>query len=920
MADEIERLLVRVEANAVQFENQMRKINKSLYGSQAETRKTLSRIERDTSSASRTMFKPMGDAFKRELAGMAAGLTATLTASQILKYADAWTSASNKLAAAGVASGDLADRQAELVDVANESRTGAQETIALYSRLTIATQEMGSSASETMRLTELMNKAFQSSGSSTQEAASAALQLSQALASGLLQGDELRSLRENAPLLAKAIADAMGVSIGELKKLGSEGKITSSVVMSAILAAGDSIDARFQATQVTVSQALTILNNEIGKFIGQTDASLSATERLAQGIQVFARNLETAKDVVLAAATVIGTTLAARAVGAGIVSFTALRASIAVTNAQLLAFELQSGLAAGAMGRMTVGSAAAAGGMRALGASMSFFGGPIGLTITAVALAVMGLSNAAGTAKRQVAEFDDAMESSNEVLKDALKISEQTAQAAQGLGSSSAGAVSGVNSLAGATAQLASETFRLADAQQEAARTAIWDQIAKNRVAISERQNVDVYTRFGDAMGMTYTRGQYKGRRAKDVREEQIAALEKQNTDLTAAAIQMAVAPGVTWTNAPRSNGSGAGTGDGKKPKGSSGPTPEDLARQRELLGLQNEIELLRAQGNEDSARAKQRELDIINLTKQMGDAGVANAQAAAAAHVGAIAAAEDAARGLGILWENNQKAIEGMEEGNRRSNDLLLDRLGFEAELARLRGDPVAIRTKERELWIEERINTLLAQKAALTRDAARAIAETERGSLDAAGREGENNDRARSMARDFTDVLASDNWAEAAGRKFREAAFDNLEDLLTNLFSGITGGSGAGGNSIGAIIGSALKNMIPGFATGTSSAPGGPAYVHKGEMLVNLKKGTSVVPAHAVRAMGALAGRSQVQPRAAAQTPVVRIYMDEGGLFAPRVQQLSGRVAVQTTAAGVAYAQDQTQQSARRQRQRLV
>lgn len=257
-----------------------------------------------------------------------------------------------------------------------------------------------------------------------------------------------------------------------------------------------------------------------------------------------------------------------------------------------------------------------------------------------------------------------------------------------------------------------------------------------------------------------------------------------------------------------------------------------------------------------------------------MGDAGVVNAQAAAAAHVGAIAAAEDAARGLGILWENNQKAIESMEEGNRRSNDLLLDRLGFEAELARLQGDPVAIRTKERELWIEERINTLLAQKAALTRDAARAIAETERGSLDAAGREGENSDRARSMARDFVDVLASDSWAEAAGRKFKEAAFNGLEDLLTNLFSGITGGNGAGGNSIGSIIGSALKNMIPGFATGTSSAPGGPAYVHKGEMLVNLKKGTSVVPAHAVRAMGALAGRSQVQPLARAQiSPIVRI-----------------------------------------------
>nr|WP_314431408.1 hypothetical protein [uncultured Brevundimonas sp.] len=197
-----------------------------------------------------------------------------------------------------------------------------------------------------------------------------------------------------------------------------------------------------------------------------------------------------------------------------------------------------------------------------------------------------------------------------------------------------------------------------------------------------------------------------------------------------------------------------------------------------------------------------------------------------------------------------------------------------YEAELARLRGDPVALQAKERELWIEERINALLAMRPDLNRQSARTIAETERGSLDVANRQGENNDRARSMARDFTDVLASDNWAEAAGRKFRDAAFDNLEDLLATLFSGVTGQGGAGGQSIGSIIGSALRNMIPGFSAGTRSAPGGLSYVHKGEVLTNLPKGTSVIPAHAVRAMGALAGRTRVEAVGRASiSPTLRI-----------------------------------------------
>ncbi|MNS07282.1 hypothetical protein D3C72_387210 [compost metagenome] len=864
MAEEIERLLVRVEANAVQFENQMRKINKVLYGAQADTRKTLNQIQRDTAAAAPQLFKPIGDSFKREMAGLATALAATFSAQQIVQYADAWTAAANKLAAAGVATSDLAARQEDLVKIANASRTGAQETIALYSRLTIATQEMGASASDAMRLTELMNKAFQSSGSSTQEAASAALQLSQALASGVLQGDELRSLRENAPLLAKAIADAMGVSIGALKELGAEGKITSAVVMKAILAAGDSIEARFGATTMTVSQSLTILNNEIGKFVGQADSSLSATERMAQAIAALAGNLSTVADIVSVAATAIGATLATRAIGAGIAGFAGLSASVAVTNAQLMAFELQSGLVAGAMGRMSVGGVAAAGAMRSLSGAMAFFGGPVGLLITGLAVGVALLAMKA----REASESMKAIKAASDLASTALDKYEEAARAAA---NASGEAKKLALEHAAAMRIDAAETVRNARAQLELART-------RRAVAVAEQKKSEGF--LDSAAGAMLASGPYAGAGQASVRSGRQAVVDRALNEEVAAGIEFAKQENRlgqierdlragTYVVTPTVASAGSGKG-----RGASGPLEADLARQRELLGLQNEIELLRAQGNEDGARAKQRELDTINLTKQLSDAGVANARESAAAHVGAVATAEDAARGLGILWERNQKALEASEEGNRRANDLLLDRLGFEAELARLRGDPVAIRTKERELWIEERINALLAMRPDLNRQSARTIAETERGSLDVANRQGESNDRARAMARDFTDVLASDNWAEAAGRKFREAAFDNLEDLLTNLFSGITGGSGAGGNSIGSIIGSALKNMIPGFATGTSSAPGGPAYVHKGEMLVNLKKGTSVVPAHAVRAMGALAGRSQVQPMARAEiSPIVRI-----------------------------------------------
>lgn len=213
---------------------------------------------------------------------------------QLLGYPVTEMAAMPNIAAGAVATEDLAQKQQQLVDLANETRTSTEDTINLYRRLAIAMGEMGRSESDTLRLTELLNKAFQSSGASTQEAAAAALQLSQALASGVLQGDELRSIRENAPLLAQAIADAMGVGIGELKKLGAEGKITGRIVADAIIGAADDIETRFNATTATVGQALTILNNQLGAYIGQGDQSISATQRMAQAIIALAniRRLE----------------------------------------------------------------------------------------------------------------------------------------------------------------------------------------------------------------------------------------------------------------------------------------------------------------------------------------------------------------------------------------------------------------------------------------------------------------------------------------------------------------------------------------------------------------------------------------------------------------------------------------------------
>lgn len=423
MTTEIDRLLVRVEANAVQFENSIKKLNRSMNGSQAEMRKSLDRMKRDFEQRSAGIVRPLGDALRTEVAGMATVLAGAFSTAQVVAYADAWTEGRNALAAAGVATGDLALRQGELVNLANETRTSTENTIALYRRLTIASQELGLADAEVLRLTELLNKAFQAGGASTQEAASAALQLSQALASGVLQGDELRAIRESAPLVATAIADSMGVSIGALKELGAEGKLTGRIVADAILGAADDIESRFGATTVTVGQALQILNNELGRYVGQADQGLSASQKMAQAIVSLATNLDRIIPVLTTLATIIGIGYASSLTAAGV--------RTAAATVETIRYQVAlAGLTARQTGATTA--------QVLLNGAMA--ANPIGLVVTVVAALAAGLFILAQRYDRSriaAEELASATQTGNEALR---RYEEALRQAESASGASAAAA------------------------------------------------------------------------------------------------------------------------------------------------------------------------------------------------------------------------------------------------------------------------------------------------------------------------------------------------------------------------------------------------------------------------------------------------------------------------------------------------
>lgn len=157
--------------------------------------------------------------------------------------------------------------QDKIFQSAQRSRAAYDDTVEAVARINMLAQNAFPSNDEAIAFTETMQKAFALSGADTSEQKAAMRQMTQALASGRLQGDEFVSIRENAPMIAKAIQDTMGLSNKAFKEAASDGEITAEVIKQAVFEAADGIDEKFQQLPVTVGQSMTQLKNAAEKKV-----------------------------------------------------------------------------------------------------------------------------------------------------------------------------------------------------------------------------------------------------------------------------------------------------------------------------------------------------------------------------------------------------------------------------------------------------------------------------------------------------------------------------------------------------------------------------------------------------------------------------------------------------------------------------
>lgn len=294
--------------------------------------------------------------------------------------------------------------------------------------------------------------------------------------------------------------------------------------------------------------------------------------------------------------------------------------------------------------------------------------------------------------------------------------------------------------------------------------------------------------------------------------------------------------------------GTGSGGSGGRRGSRRTGPSEEELARQRTMLTLQGQIETLQAQGRDAEAAALQRQVDIMNLTKTYQEAGVRNAAEAAEQQVNGIAQAEAALRGRVTAQERANELLDMAVEAQRRQNDELLDQVSLEAELARLSGDPRRIEQAERDLYIAQRVNDLLRDRVGLITEADRQAAERQAGGeydqLHTADLTGRVRDEIVDGLRDGLRSLAEGDVAgffESVADRFTDRILDNLAEDLADIVMGAFKDQGAGG---GGWL-SSIFSLFGKRATGGSVTAGQPYLVgeRRPEVFVPNVNGT-VIP----------------------------------------------------------------------------
>lgn len=249
------------------------------------TQRSMAQVERHADRASAAVMASF-----KTIAGAAA---AYLGAQQVVQYSQAWVGVQNRIKQVSDTFEDFSKQSQSVFSIAQNSQSSLDATAELYQRIAASSGQLGASQDKIAQVTQNISKAMSASGISAEAAQGALVQLGQAFASGVLRGEELNSVLEQAPGLAQAIADGLGVARESLRSMGEAGKLTSKEVFAAILNQTRAIDDSFARSQTTISGAFQVMENSAMKVIGTLDESLGVTKTFVSAVLELSKAWDT---------------------------------------------------------------------------------------------------------------------------------------------------------------------------------------------------------------------------------------------------------------------------------------------------------------------------------------------------------------------------------------------------------------------------------------------------------------------------------------------------------------------------------------------------------------------------------------------------------------------------------------------------
>lgn len=424
-ADEV---IVRFEARMDRYERDLKRAQSAFQNSTNSQRKDMRGLE--------TQIRQSSGQIGSSLKGLASAFAAAFSAKRVQELADSYTRFTNILRVNGLEGENLASVQEDLFRTAQTYGVELESLGTLFGRAAQSAGELGASQSELLQFSEGVSAALKIQGSSAVQSSGALLQLSQALASGIVRAEEYNSINEGALPILRAVANNLegaGGSVAKLRSLVLDGKVTSEAFFQAFLRGSEDLKTQAASSTLTIGNSFTVLTNALSKFIGETDDALSATERISAAIISLSENLDTVVTV--------ATALSLLLVGRFSASMLAAAGSTSVASTALFALQARAVGAATTMEALAFAS-------RAAGVSMlAAFGGPVGLAVAVLAGGILYLATTSETLTQKLERMNAAVDSAESRAQEMETRLRQAGVAVDSIGSASSGAASQVGIL-----------------------------------------------------------------------------------------------------------------------------------------------------------------------------------------------------------------------------------------------------------------------------------------------------------------------------------------------------------------------------------------------------------------------------------------------------------------------------------------